>query len=122
MIVLDTPKGWTGPKNVDGLPVEGTFRSHQVPLSDPRHNDDHRQQLEGWLRSYRPEELFGPDGAPIESIRTLPPRGTRRMSANPHANGGELLRDLVLPTSASTRCRAAVRRRRRRSSEPSCGT
>jgi xylulose-5-phosphate/fructose-6-phosphate phosphoketolase len=97
MIVFRTPKGWTGPKTVDGLPVEGTFRAHQVPLSDPRHNPSHLTQLTEWLRSYRPEELFDATGAPVSDISGMPPRGTRRMSANPHANGGELLRDLVLP-------------------------
>ncbi len=97
MIVFRTPKGWTGPKEVDGLPVEGTFRAHQVPLSDPRGNPEHRAQLETWLRSYAPEELFDATGAPLDGITGLAPAGTARMSANPHANGGELLRDLVLP-------------------------
>jgi xylulose-5-phosphate/fructose-6-phosphate phosphoketolase len=97
MLVLRTPKGWTGPKTVDGLPVEGTFRAHQVPLSDPRHNPSHLTQLTEWLRSYQPEELFDATGAPVAELTGLPPRGIRRMSANPHANGGELLRDLVLP-------------------------
>jgi xylulose-5-phosphate/fructose-6-phosphate phosphoketolase len=97
MILLRTPKGWTGPKVVDGKPVEGTFRAHQVPLSDPRNNPDHLTQLNDWLRSYKPEELFDATGSPISDLSELPPKGTRRMSANPHANGGELLRDLVLP-------------------------
>ena len=97
LIVLRTPKGWTGPKVVDGKPVEGTFRAHQVPLSDPRHNAEHLAQLNEWLRSYRPEELFDATGAPMPALTELPPAGPRRMSANPHANGGELLRDLVLP-------------------------
>jgi xylulose-5-phosphate/fructose-6-phosphate phosphoketolase len=97
MIVLRTPKGWTGPKQVDGLPSEGTFRAHQVPLSEVRTNPEHRAQLEQWLRSYRPQELFDTTGALIPELAALPPRGTRRMSANPHANGGLLLRDLVLP-------------------------
>jgi len=97
MIVLRTPKGWTGPREVDGQPVEGTFRAHQVPLSDPRGRPDHLRQLEEWLRSYRPEELFGADGAPVAELRELAPAGTRRMSANPHTNGGELLRELRLP-------------------------
>ena len=97
MIVLRTPKGWTGPKTVDGLPVEGTFRSHQVPLAETRTNADHRRQLEEWMRSYRPEELFTPDGALIDELRALAPEGDRRMSANPVANGGVLLRDLDLP-------------------------
>jgi xylulose-5-phosphate/fructose-6-phosphate phosphoketolase len=97
MIVLRTPKGWTGPKVVDGLPVEGTFRSHQVPLSDPRHDPDHLAQLEAWLRSYRPQELFDATGRLIPELRELAPAGDRRMGANPHANGGSLLRDLVMP-------------------------
>ncbi|MDX6268052.1 MAG: xylulose-5-phosphate/fructose-6-phosphate phosphoketolase [Frankiales bacterium] len=97
MIVLRTPKGWTGPKVVDGLPVEGTFRSHQVPLSDPRHDPDHLAQLEAWLRRYRPQELFDATGRLIPELRELAPAGDRRMGANPHANGGSLLRDLVMP-------------------------
>jgi xylulose-5-phosphate/fructose-6-phosphate phosphoketolase len=97
MIVLRTPKGWTGPKVVDGLPVENTWRSHQVPVADVRENPEHLLLLEEWLRSYRPEELFDENGAPVPELLELPPRGERRMSASPHANGGELLRDLVLP-------------------------
>jgi xylulose-5-phosphate/fructose-6-phosphate phosphoketolase len=97
MIVLRTPKGWTGPAHVDGLPVEGTWRAHQVPLANVRQDPAHLAALEAWLRSYRPEELFDPTGAPVEALRALPPAGQRRMSANPHANGGLLLRDLVLP-------------------------
>jgi xylulose-5-phosphate/fructose-6-phosphate phosphoketolase len=97
MIVLRTPKGWTGPKEVDGVPVEGTWRAHQVPITDPRRNPDHLRLLEEWLRSYRPEELFDEHGRLVRELAELAPRGARRMSANPHANGGELLRDLVLP-------------------------
>jgi xylulose-5-phosphate/fructose-6-phosphate phosphoketolase len=97
MLVLRTPKGWTGPKEVDGLPVEGTWRAHQVPVTDVRDNPDHLRILEDWLRSYRPEELFDDAGRPAPELVELPPRGERRMSANPNANGGELLRDLVLP-------------------------
>jgi xylulose-5-phosphate/fructose-6-phosphate phosphoketolase len=97
MIVLRTPKGWTGPAKVDGVQVEGTFRSHQVPLAGLRDNPDHLRQLESWMRSYRPEELFDGGGSPVAELLALPPRGTRRMSASPHANGGELLRPLVLP-------------------------
>ncbi len=97
MIVLRTPKGWTGPKVVDGLPVEGTWRSHQVPLADTRRNAGHREQLEQWMRSYRPEELFDADGRLVPELQALAPVGTRRMSANPHTNGGVLLRDLALP-------------------------
>jgi xylulose-5-phosphate/fructose-6-phosphate phosphoketolase len=97
MIVLRTPKGWTGPKVVDGLPVEGTFRSHQVPVTDFRAKPDHLKILEDWLRSYRAEELFDKAGRLVPELAELPPRGPRRMSANPHANGGELLQDLHLP-------------------------
>ncbi len=97
MLVLRTPKGWTGPKQVDGLQVEGTWRSHQVPVADVRENPEHLRLLEEWLRSYRPEELFDESGRLVPELAELPPRGERRMSANPHANGGELLRDLVLP-------------------------
>jgi xylulose-5-phosphate/fructose-6-phosphate phosphoketolase len=96
-IVLRTPKGWTGPKTVDGLPVEGTWRSHQVPFGEVRTNADHRALLEAWLRSYRPEELFDEHGALVAELASLPPAGDRRMSANPHANGGLLLDDLDLP-------------------------
>ena len=97
MIVLRTPKGWTGPAEVDGLPTEGTFRSHQVPLADLHHHPERLEQLEAWLRSYRPEELFDERGAVRPEIAALAPEGDRRMGANPHANGGRLLRDLELP-------------------------
>jgi xylulose-5-phosphate/fructose-6-phosphate phosphoketolase len=97
MIVLRTPKGWTGPKMVDGHKVEGTWRSHQVPLADTHNNPEHRVQLEEWLRSYRPDELFDGNGVLRAELKELAPRGDRRMSANPHANGGLLLRDLDLP-------------------------
>jgi xylulose-5-phosphate/fructose-6-phosphate phosphoketolase len=96
MIVLRSPKGWTGPKEVDGLPVEGTWRSHQVPIA-AMDREEHVRLLESWMKSYRPEELFDDSGAPRLELRELPPRGERRMSANPHANGGTLLRDLHLP-------------------------
>jgi xylulose-5-phosphate/fructose-6-phosphate phosphoketolase len=96
MIVLKTPKGWTGPKEVDGLPVEGTWRSHQVPVTDLK-NPDHLRILEGWLRSYRPEDLFDQQGRFRSELAELAPSGNRRMSANPHANGGLLRRDLRLP-------------------------
>ena len=95
MIVLRTPKGWTGPKVVDGKEIEGTFRAHQVPITMTK--PEHLELLEGWLRSYRPEELFNEDGTLVEEIRAMAPKGVRRMSANPHANGGLLLRDLVMP-------------------------
>ncbi len=97
MIVLRTPKGWTGPREVDGKPVEGSFRSHQVPLAELAERPDHLRQLEAWMRSYRPEELFGADGALKPELAVLAPRGNRRMGANPHANGGMLLRDLRMP-------------------------
>ncbi|MET8091763.1 phosphoketolase family protein [Micromonospora sp. NPDC005220] len=97
MIVLRTPKGWTGPREVDGTQVEGTYRAHQVPLSEVRDNPAHLAELEHWLRSYRPEELFDATGAPVDELLTLPPRGDRRMSANPVTNGGQVLRDLTLP-------------------------
>ena len=97
MIVLRSPKGWTGPKLVDGLQVEGTFRSHQVPLSDPAGHPEHLQQLEDWLRSYHPEELFDAQGRLLPALAALAPLGARRMGANPHANGGMLLRNLRLP-------------------------
>jgi xylulose-5-phosphate/fructose-6-phosphate phosphoketolase len=96
-IVFRTPKGWTGPREVDGLPVEGTWRAHQVPLAEVRTNPDHLRQLEEWLRSYRPDELFDEAGAPREELASVPPRGERRMSANPKTNGGLLRRDLELP-------------------------
>jgi xylulose-5-phosphate/fructose-6-phosphate phosphoketolase len=97
MIVLGTPKGWTGPKEVDGRPVEATFRSHQVPLGEVRTNREHLEQLESWMRSYRPEELFDDDGAVLQEVTALAPESELRMSANPHANGGLLARELELP-------------------------
>jgi xylulose-5-phosphate/fructose-6-phosphate phosphoketolase len=100
-LVLRTPKGWTGPKVVDGLPVEGTWRSHQVPLADVRSHPDRLAQLDEWLRSYRPDELFGPDGTPADDLTALAPRAERRMGASRHANGGLVTRDLELPDLAS---------------------
>jgi xylulose-5-phosphate/fructose-6-phosphate phosphoketolase len=97
MIVLVSPKGWTGPKNVHGRQVEGTSRSHQVPLSDPATHPEHLQLLEDWLRSYHPEDLFDARGRLKPELAELAPRGERRMGANPHANGGSLLRDLRMP-------------------------
>jgi len=97
MIVLVTPKGWTGPKTIDGKPVEGNWRSHQVPMSEVRRDEANRRLLEEWMRSYRPEELFDDRGALVPELAELPPRGVRRMSANPVANGGTLLLDLALP-------------------------
>jgi xylulose-5-phosphate/fructose-6-phosphate phosphoketolase len=97
MIILRTPKGWTGPKEVDGHPTEGSWRSHQVPLADVRGDPAHLAQLDAWLRSYRPDELFDADGRPRDEILGFTPTGDRRISASPHANGGRLLRDLRLP-------------------------
>jgi xylulose-5-phosphate/fructose-6-phosphate phosphoketolase len=97
MLILRTPKGWTGPREVDGVPIEGTWRSHQVPLAGVRESADQLRRLEEWMRSYRPEELFDDDGALLPQLAAQAPAGDRRMSANPHANGGALLRDLVLP-------------------------
>ncbi len=100
-IVLRTPKGWTGPARVDGLPVEGTFRSHQVPLANVRRDPAQLAALESWMRSYRPEELFDPRGQLLPHLKALAPRGPRRMGANPHANGGLLGRPLDLPAFES---------------------
>src|ERR1700688_250777 len=97
MLVLNSPKGWTGPKMVDGMQVEGTFHSHQVPLSDPATHPEHLRLLEEWLRSYGPEELFDEQGRLKPELAELAPKGERRMGANPHANGGILLRDLRMP-------------------------
>jgi xylulose-5-phosphate/fructose-6-phosphate phosphoketolase len=97
MLVLRSPKGWTGPRELDGLPVENSWRSHQVPIADPRDNDDHLHALEDWMRSYRPEELFDERGTLRPDLAALSPSGARRMSAIPEANGGELLRDLTIP-------------------------
>jgi xylulose-5-phosphate/fructose-6-phosphate phosphoketolase len=97
LIVLESPKGWTGPRHVDGKQVEGTFRAHQVPIPAPTTGSQHLQQLEEWLRSYRPQELFDDQGRLLPELAALAPGGLRRMGANPHANGGQLLRDLVLP-------------------------
>src|SRR5205085_6194483 len=97
MIVLNSPKGWTGPKMIDGVQIEGSFHSHQVPLSDPAANPEHLKLLEDWLKSYRPEELFDAQGRLKPELAELAPQGERRMGANPHANGGILLRDLRMP-------------------------
>ncbi|MCX6612196.1 MAG: phosphoketolase family protein, partial [Acidobacteria bacterium] len=97
MIILNSPKGWTGPEVVDGKQMEGTFRSHQVPLSDPATHPEHLKQLEDWLLSYRPQELFDDRGRILPELAALAPAGARRMGANPHANGGLLLRDLSIP-------------------------
>ena len=97
MLILRTPKGWTGPREVDGVQIEGTWRAHQVPVLGAREDAGHRKILEDWMRSYRPEELFDPDGRLRAELRALAPEGERRMSANPHTNGGALLEDLRLP-------------------------
>ena len=101
MLVLRTPKGWTGPSSVDGLKVEGTFRSHQVPVADVHSNPEHRKILETWLHSYGPENLFDESGRLRPELAQLAPTGTHRMSANPHANGGLLTRDLQMPNFRS---------------------
>lgn len=100
MIILRTPKGWTGPKVVDGLPVEGTWRAHQVPLTNFADGNNHLQLLDDWLRSYRADELFNRDGSLVEALAALAPVGEKRMGANPHANGGGLLQPLSLPAIA----------------------
>jgi xylulose-5-phosphate/fructose-6-phosphate phosphoketolase len=97
MIIFNTPKGWTGPKEVDGLPVEGTFRAHQVPLAELSTKPEHLKMLEQWMKTYNPEELFDDSGRLIPELAELAPNGERRMGANPHANGGILLRDLRMP-------------------------
>src|ERR1700722_81686 len=97
MIIMPTPKGWTGPRVVDGKPVEGTWRAHQVPLSELARKPEHLKQLESWMKSYRPDELFDANGKFIPELAALAPKGQRRMGANPYANGGLLLKDLVMP-------------------------
>jgi xylulose-5-phosphate/fructose-6-phosphate phosphoketolase len=97
MIVLKSPKGWTGPKEVNGLPVEGTFRAHQVPLPDAGKNPVQLKQLEDWMKSYKPDELFDDKGKLIQALADLAPSGERRMGANPHANGGLLMSELIMP-------------------------
>src|SRR5262249_28081259 len=97
IIILRTPKGWTGPKFVDGKPVEGTWRAHQVPVDDFERKPEHMAILEGWLKSYEPESLFDKGGSLIPELAQLAPEGARRMGANPHGNGGLLLKDLTMP-------------------------
>ena len=97
MIVLRTPKGWTCPKEVDGIPIEGTFRAHQVPLATVRENPEHLKILETWMRSYKPEELFDENGKFIDELAELAPADNRRMGGNPHVNGGRMLTSLDLP-------------------------
>jgi xylulose-5-phosphate/fructose-6-phosphate phosphoketolase len=100
MIVLRSPKGWTGPRFVDGLKTEGSWRSHQVPLAGLEKSPDHLKMLEAWLRSYRPNELFDQRGYPVAAVRSTTPSGLRRMGSNPHANGGLLRRPLDLPPAS----------------------
>ncbi len=97
MIILRSPKGWTGPRVVDGKPVEGTWRAHQVPLAELATKPEHLRALEEWMKSYRPEELFGQHGKFVDELAELAPIGDRRMGANPNANGGLLLKDLAMP-------------------------
>ena len=97
MIVLRTPKGWTGPKEIDGKKTEGSWRSHQVPLAEMASKPEHIRLLEEWMKSYRPEELFDKNGTLIHELAELPPKGKHRMSDNPHANGGILRKDLKMP-------------------------
>ena len=97
MVILRSPKGWTGPKVVDGQQMEGTYRAHQVPFAEVRANPEHLRLLEDWMKSYRPEELFDVDGKLVADLAELAPKGNRRMGANPHANGGLLLKDLAMP-------------------------
>jgi len=104
MIVLKSPKGWTGPKTVDGVPIEGTFHSHQVPISSPAERPEHLPLLEEWLRSYRPEEMFDENGRLLDALAELAPKGNRRMGANPHANGGLLLKPLAMPDFKKFAC------------------
>jgi xylulose-5-phosphate/fructose-6-phosphate phosphoketolase len=101
MLILRTPKGWTGPKTLDGVSIEGTFHAHQVPIADPATNPAHLRALEDWLRSYRPEELFDSAGHPAPAVTSLIPAGDRRLGANPIANGGQVLQPLHLPDFAS---------------------
>ena len=121
MIVMRTPKGWTGPKMVDGKPVENTWRAHQVPLSELASRPDHLRQLEEWMKSYRPEELFTEEGKLLPELAELAPKGNRRMGANPHANGGVLLKDLAMPDFRDYRARGAEARNRICRSHPRAG-
>ena len=113
LIVLRTPKGWTGPKVVDGLPVEGTFRAHQVPVSEVKSNPEHLRILEDWMRSYTPEQLFDEQGRFRPEYAELAPEGTRRMGSNPHANGGKLTAPLVMPDPTAYRVEFVSRARER---------
>ena len=97
MIILRTPKGWTGPKEIDGHKVEGSWRAHQIPILDPKTNKENLGKLEAWMRSYKPEELFDESGKLIEELREMAPKGQRRLTGNPNANGGLLRKPLELP-------------------------
>ena len=115
MIVFRSPKGWTGPAQVDGKPSEGSWRAHQIPIPVWDGKPGRLEELEAWLRSYHPEELFDEHGALIPRLQELAPKGDRRMGANPHANGGLLLRDLRTRISGNTvwRCPSPARWRPR---------
>ncbi len=121
MIVMRTPKGWTCPKEIDGKREEGYWRSHQVPMSAMRGHPDHVRILESWMKSYRPEELFDDKGKLKSELAALAPEGTRRMSANPHANGGLLLHDLKLPNFRDYAVEVTVARRSERGSDTGHG-
>ena len=121
MIVLRTPKGWTCPKELDGVPIEGTFRAHQVPLSTVLENPEHLKMLEAWMRQYHPEQLFDGDGKFQTELAALAPEGNRRMGANPHVNGGRLLKSLDLPDFAQYALADSRRRRRDRRSPAQTG-
>ena len=125
MIVFRTPKGWTGPKFVDGKPVEGTWRAHQVPIADFK-NPEHVRQLEDWMKSYRPHELFDESGKFRDELAALAPTGHRRMGMNPHANGGELLQPLSMPHfhdyAVAVTAPAASKPNRRAFSDDFCAT
>ena len=110
MIVLRSPKGWTGPAEVDGKKLENFWRSHQVPVGDVKTNPAHLQVLEDWLKSYRPWELFDSDGAVKEEIRALAPKGDRRMGSNPHTNGGVLRKAVRLDNGRRGRAERCARR------------
>ena len=97
MIILRTPKGWTCPKELDGHKLEGSWRAHQIPITDPVTNPTHLKLVEQWMRSYRPEELFDEQGTLLPELKAMAPEGTRRITANPHANGGLLRKPLELP-------------------------
>ena len=121
-IVLRTPKGWTGPKEVDGQPIEGTFRAHQVPLKNVRENPEHMAMLESWMRSYHPERHFDDDGGLIEELAVLAPEGEKRMGATPHANGGRQLLPLDIPDYLGLQPRGQATRARTGRIDEAAGT